>query len=187
MLDSKNMKFIETSFRDLYLIEPNKIEDNRGFLTRIFCKNDFASIHFNDEFVQENLTLTKKKGTFRGFHYQTKPYEEKKLIRCISGKVLDIAIDLREKSETFLECYCVELNSSRLNMILIPEGFAHGFQTLTDNCLMLYLHTNFYSAKYEQGINVKDPMIKFSLEMPIIEISERDKNHIFLTSNFNGI
>jgi len=177
------MKFIETPFEGLWVIEPEIRSDARGFLTRMFCKNEFSKINFDQEFVQENLTLTKTKGTFRGFHYQLQPFSEKKLVRCISGKVIDIVIDLRKNSTTFLKSFSLELDSEKLNMILIPEGFAHGFQSLTDNCLMLYLHTNFYNAQYERGINMRDPNIKFSLPLPIKEISERDKNHPFINLN----
>ena len=181
------MKFIETPFKDLWVIEPEIKSDSRGFLTRLFCKNEFSEINFDQEFVQENLTLTKIKGTFRGFHYQLEPFAEKKLVRCINGKVIDIVVDLRKNSATFLKKFSIELDSAKLNMILIPKGFAHGFQTLTDNCLMLYLHTNFYNAQYERGLNIDDPLIECPLPMPIIEISERDKNHNLLTPNFNGI
>jgi dTDP-4-dehydrorhamnose 3,5-epimerase len=181
------MKFIKTTFDNLWEIEPEIKGDSRGFLTRLFCKNEFSEINFNHEFVQENLTLTKTKGTFRGFHYQLPPYAEKKLVRCISGKVLDIVRDIRKDASTFLKSFSLVLDSEKLNMILIPEGFAHGFQTLTDNCLMLYLHSNFYNAPFERGININDSLINISLAMPIEEISERDKNHSFLTHNFKGI
>ena len=181
------MKFIETPLKNLWLIEPEIKTDSRGFLTRLFCEEEFSKILFDQKFVQENLTLTKIKGTFRGFHYQLEPFAEKKLVRCISGKVTDIVIDLRKDSETFLKSFSIELDSKKLNMILIPEGFAHGFQTLTDNCLMLYSHTNVYNSKYERGINIDDPIHNISLKIPITEISERDKNHIFLTNNLKSL
>lgn len=181
------MKFLNTQFDDLRLIETESNLDERGFLTRIFCKNEFEKINFCKEFVQENLTLTKTKGTFRGFHYQLPPHSETKLVRCISGKVLDIVIDLRKDSKTFLNSLSVELDSSKLNMILIPEGFAHGFQALTDNCLMLYLHSNFYNSEYERGIRYNDPMISIELPLSITNISERDKNHPQILKEFEGI
>jgi len=177
------LKFTNTSFKDLWVIEPEIKKDDRGFFTRLFCKNEFSDINFTKEFIQENLTLTKKKGTFRGFHYQLNPYQETKLVRCINGKVLDIVIDVRKDSDTFLNSYYLELDSEKLNMLFIPEGFAHGFQTLTNNCLMLYLHTNYYNAQYERGININDPLIKCSLPLPIKNISERDKNHPFINLN----
>jgi len=181
------MKFIDTPFDGLWAIQTEKKSDARGFITRLFCKNEFSSINFNQEFVQENLTSTNIKGTFRGFHYQLPPFAEKKLVRCIRGKVLDIVIDLRKSSSTFLKSFSLELDSEKLNMVLIPEGFAHGFQTLTDNCLMLYLHTNFYNSKYECGININDSRINYSLPLSLSEISERDKNHPFLANEFEGI
>ncbi len=181
------MKFIDTSFDGLWVIEPEMKKDERGYFTRLFCKDEFSTINFNQEFVQENLTSTKVKGTFRGFHYQLHPYAEKKLVRCIRGKVIDIVIDLRKNSPTFLKSFSLELDSEKLNMILIPEGFSHGFQTLTDDCFMLYLHTNFYNPKYERGININDPRINCSLPLRLSEISDRDKNHPFLSNEFEGI
>ena len=181
------MKFVETSFEGLWVIEPEMKSDARGFITRLFCKNEFSSINFKQEFVQENLSFSKVKGTFRGFHHQMQPYAEKKLVRCISGKIIDFVIDLRKNSPTFLKSFSLELNSEKLNMMLIPEGFAHGFQTLTDNCLMLYLHTNFYNPKYERGIRYDEPKFNICMPIPIKEISERDKNHPYLSNEFEGI
>lgn len=181
------MKFINTNFENLWIIEAEPLVDSRGFLARLFCKNEFEKIDFNKEFVQENLTLTKNKGTFRGFHYQLKPHSEVKLVRCLSGKVFDIVIDLRKGSKTFLKSFSVELDSSKLNMILIPEGFAHGFQTLTDNCLMLYLHSDFYNPQFERGIRFSDSTINIDLPLPVTDISARDKTHSILQRNFEGI
>jgi dTDP-4-dehydrorhamnose 3,5-epimerase len=181
------MKFINTNFNDLWLIKTESKIDSRGFLTRLFCKNEFEKFGFHHEFVQENLTFTKAKGTFKGFHYQLPPQSETKLVRCISGKVLDIVIDLRKNSKTFLNSFSVELDSSKLNMILIPEGFAHGFQTLTDNCMMLYLHSNFYNANFERGIRYNDPAINIDLPLSVTVISDRDKNHPLIQKEFKGI
>lgn len=181
------MKFINTNFEGLCVIETESNIDGRGFLTRLFCKNEFDKINFNEEFVQENLTLTKAKGTFRGLHYQVPPHSEAKLVRCISGKVHDIVVDLRKDSKTFLNSFALELDSSKLNMILIPEGFAHGFQTLTDNCMMLYLHSNFYNASFERGIRFDDRAINIELPLLVTDISERDKNHPLIQKDFVGI
>jgi len=181
------MKFFNTSFDGLWVIETESKSDDRGFLTRLFCKNEFDKIDFHQEFVQENLTLTKTKGTFRGFHYQLPPHTETKLVRCISGKVLDIVIDLRKDSKTFLKNYSLELDSSKLNMILVPEGFAHGFQTLTDNCMLLYLHSNFYNSNFERGIRFNDPAINIELPLSITDISDRDKKHVNILKKFEGI
>jgi dTDP-4-dehydrorhamnose 3,5-epimerase len=181
------MKFINTNFEGLWVIETESKSDGRGFLTRLFCKNEFDKINFHKEFVQENLTLTKAKGTFRGLHYQVSPHSEAKLVRCISGKVHDVVIDLRKNSKTFLKSYALGLDSSKLNMILIPEGFAHGFQTLTDNCMMLYLHSNFYNASFERGIRFDDRAINIELPLSVTDISERDKNHPLIQKEFEGI
>jgi dTDP-4-dehydrorhamnose 3,5-epimerase len=181
------MKFINTNFEGLWVIETESKSDERGFLTRLFCKNEFDKINFHKEFVQENLTLTKAKGTFRGLHYQVPPHSEAKLVRCISGKVHDIVVDLRKDSKTFLNNFALELDSSKLNMILIPKGFAHGFQTLTDNCMILYLHSNFYNASFERGIRFDDPAINIELPLLVADISERDKNHPLIQKEFEGI
>jgi dTDP-4-dehydrorhamnose 3,5-epimerase len=181
------MNFFNTNFDGLWVIETESKSDERGFLTRLFCKNEFDKINFHQEFVQENLTLTKTKGTFRGFHYQLPPHTETKLVRCISGKVLDIVIDIRKNSKTFLDAFSLELDSSRLNMILIPEGFAHGFQTLTDNCVMLYLHSNFYNSSFERGVRFNDPAINIELPLSVTDISDRDRNHPNILKKFKGI
>lgn len=181
------MKFIETGFDGLFVIEPEIKGDSRGSFTRLFCKREFNTINFNKEFVQENLTFTKIKGTFRGLHYQNPPYCEVKLVRCLKGNVLDIVVDLRKSSKTFLKSFSIELQEEKLNMLLIPEGFAHGFQTLTNDCLMLYLHTNFYNPQYERVLNIADPILNCKLPLNIKEISERDKNSPFVDSDFIGV
>lgn len=168
------MTFIETGFKDLYVIEVNQIKDNRGLFGRTFCKKEFQKIGFTKEFVQMNFSFNFKKGTFRGFHFQQPPYEETKLIRCSSGKVFDIAIDLRKNSTTYLQHFNCELSKQNRKMILIPEGFAHGFITLEAQSELVYCHTAFYNPEYESGISINDAKLKIELPIPISCISEKD-------------
>ena len=127
------MIFIETNLKGSFIIEPEKIEDERGFFARTWDKEIFEKRGLNPKLVQCNISFNKKKGTLRGMHYQIAPYEEAKLVRCTKGSVFEVMIDLRPKSETFKKWESVELNSENYKMLYVPEGFALGFQTLEDN------------------------------------------------------
>ena len=176
-----------TNFDDLYVIEPTVNQDDRGSFFRVFCENELQDI-LNDRMIKQiNHSITSKKGTFRGLHFQYKPNCEVKIVKCIKGKVLDIVVDIRRESKTFLQTYFIELSEKNRKMIYIPEGFAHGFQTLEDNSELLYLHTNIYSPNSEGALNIKDPSLNIQLPLDIIEISKRDEEHDFISSNFKGI
>lgn len=181
------MRFHETPLKGAYLIELEPHLDDRGFFARTFCKNEFGEIRHQKEFVQFNHSCTLKKGTLRGLHYQEPPVSEIKLIRCIRGKVFDVIVDLREGSFTFLQYLGVVLSAENMKMIYVPEGFAHGFQTLEDHTEMLYHHTNFYSPGHERGIRYEDPMLNISWPLAPSEISDKDMNHALLTKDFKGI
>lgn len=181
------MKFFPTPLAGAYIVEPEPFKDDRGFFARVFCKNDFKQIGHNSEFVQINHSMNKASGTLRGMHYQLPPHAEIKLVRCISGKVYDVIVDLREGSQTFLKSYGVELSDENMKMIYIPAGFAHGFQTLTDNTQLIYHHTAFYTPGFEGALNFQDPGLKINWPLPPVNLSERDKNHKFLTNDFKGI
>jgi dTDP-4-dehydrorhamnose 3,5-epimerase len=181
------MKFFDTSLRGAFIVEPEPLKDERGFFARVFCKNEFSEIGHTGEFVQINHSMNVAKGTVRGLHYQIPPYAEIKLVRCISGKVFDVIIDLREGSKTFLKFFSIELSSENMKMIYIPAGFAHGFQTLTDNAQLIYHHTAFYTPGYERGLHFKDPLLNINWPLAPVNLSERDKNHTLLTSDFKGI
>jgi len=171
------MKFIETTLKGAYLasIEPN--QDNRGLFERLFCKNELASIGLTKEIVQINHSVNKNKGTVRGLHFQKEPFSETKIIKCIHGSVFDIIVDLRKNSETFLKWHGIELSENNNKMIIIPEGFAHGFQTLENDSELIYFHTNFYKPEFDCAFNIKDPLFNIKLPLEITEISEKDKNH----------
>jgi dTDP-4-dehydrorhamnose 3,5-epimerase len=179
------MKFIETGFKDLYLIEVHLLKDERGTFARIYCKDEFSKINFTKEFVQMNFSFNKAKGTFRGLHFQLPPFEETKLIRCSSGKVFDIALDLRKDSATYLKWFSCELSQENRTMVLIPEGFAHGFITLEVNSELAYCHTEFYHPSAERGIRYNDELLDIKLPIDITCISEKDKNYPPLNSTLN--
>lgn len=181
------MKFIKTKLKDLYIIQSEPFEDDRGRFYRILCKNELKEIGHTKEIVQINHSLTTQKGTIRGMHFQYPPKAEIKFVKCINGKVFDVAIDLRKNSPTFLEWYGELLSAKNLKMMYIPEGFAHGFQTLEENSELLYFHTEFYSPKHEGGIRYNDPLIGINWPLEVSYLSEKDKNYKLLNESFEGI
>ena len=177
------MTFIETPLKDLYLIKLMSLNDERGFFARTFCKEQFLSIGFNKEFVQFNHSFNTLKGTIRGLHFQSPPFAETKLIRCVQGSVYDIAVDLRENSSTYLQFFGTELSAENLNCILIPEGFAHGFQTLEDNTSLIYHHTNYYKPNTERGIRFNDPVLNIQWPLQPVNISRKDLLYPLINTN----
>lgn len=181
------MKFSPTTLEGAYIIELEPYSDNRGFFVRSFCKEELKTIGFQSDIVQINQSVTNKKGAFRGFHFQKKPFSEIKIVRCLKGSVYDIIIDIRDNSPTFLQYFSVILTEDNYKMIYIPEGFAHGFQTLSNDCELLYLHSEFYTPESESGLNIHDPKLNIKLPLTISEISDRDNNHSYITNKFKGI
>jgi dTDP-4-dehydrorhamnose 3,5-epimerase len=181
------MKFFETPLSGAYTIELEPFHDDRGFFVRTYCANEFKTIGHSREFVQFNHSHSVRKGTLRGLHYQIPPKAETKLIRCVRGRVLDVIVDIRRGSPTFLKHFAVELFDTGMNMIYVPEGFAHGFQTLEDHSELLYFHTEFYSPGNEGGIRFNDPSLQVQWPMEPSEVSDKDMNHKLLTDHFKGI
>lgn len=181
------MKFENTFIEGVYIVTLTPFSDDRGFFTRTFCKNEFSEIGLNKEIVQINHSATTQKGAFRGFHFQYPPFAETKIVRCIRGKILDIAVDIRKNSPTFLQYVAVELSESNFNMLYIPEGFAHGFQVLEEASEIMYFVTEFFNPKFEGGINVNDTALNLQLPLPITQISEKDQKIPFLNPAFQGI
>lgn len=171
------MKIKETKIKELYIIEPELKVDERGYFARIFCKKELKKIGFDIEIVQINRSLTKKKGTIRGMHFQKYPKAEDKIVQCIRGTIYDVAIDLRKVSQTYGKWVAQVLTENNKKMFLIPKGFAHGFQTLTDNCEVLYFMSEFYSPEHASGVRWNDPFFNISwpIKNPTV-ISEKDKN-----------
>ncbi len=182
-----NFTYSSTKLQGLYSIYPKSKVDNRGYFERLFCVDEFKELGLNKPIVNINHSLTKQKGTVRGLHFQYPPFQEIKIIICLKGSVYDAAVDIRADSPTFLQWHGEILNEDMRNMLLIPEGFAHGFQTLEENIELLYLHTNFYNKDCESGLNYRDPLLNISWPLSITEVSEKDINHNFLSNEFRGI
>jgi len=181
------MKFIQTKLKELYIIEPEPFADERGLFFRTFCKKEYSTIGLKNEFVQINQSINYKKGTFRGLHYNSSPLGDDKLIRCISGKVFDIIVDLRKSSKTFLEYFTIELSPDNKKMLFVPSGFAHGFITLEDNSQLIYHHTSYYQPDYEDGIHFNDPKINLKLPIKIEVIAQKDLRWPLIDNRFKGI
>lgn len=181
------LKAIETPLSGLYVIERNKIEDERGYLSRLFCMTELKSVGWDEPIEQVNFALTSKSGTIRGFHYQQTPHSEMKLVTCIRGEVWDVAIDLRPNSPTYLRWHGEVLSSNNLRALFIPKGFAHGFQTLSDDVQLLYCHSAAYEASADRGINPLDPNLAVNWPLSIINMSDKDRNHPYVDSSFQGV
>jgi dTDP-4-dehydrorhamnose 3,5-epimerase len=181
------MTFTPTSLAGAYIIEPAVHTDDRGSFFRYFCKEEFRQIGHQAEWVQLNHSITAKKATVRGMHYQQPPHTEIKMIRCIAGTVLDIIVDVRENSPGFLQWFGVELSEKNRKMIYIPEGFAHGFQALSDNCELIYHHSAYYTPGFEAGIRYNDPLVNINWPLEPILLSERDRAHPLISPSFRGI
>ena len=181
------MEFNSTKMKGLFVIEPKPFRDSRGFFERIFCKEEFRRAGLEKEIVQINRSITIAQGTIRGMHYQNPPYAEVKIIKCLRGKVFDVAVDLRSTSPTFLHWHGVELSAEQGNAVYIPEGFAHGFQTLEENCELLYMHTQNYNPANEGGICFNEPKVNIHWPLPIGYVSQRDKSHPLLNEGYKGI
>ena len=159
----------------LQLVSKTKLGDHRGHLSRMFCAEELAAIGWDHQVAQVNLTRTLKKGAVRGLHFQRPPHAEVKLVSCIRGEVLDVAVDLRKGSPTFGHWEGKILSSSNWHSLYIPEGFAHGFQTLSDDVEMLYVHSTAYAPDHEDGVHPLDPLIDIHWPLEITDMSERDK------------
>lgn len=171
------MIFFETKLKGAYIIELEKLEDQRGFFARTWCKDEYRRMELDANLVQCNISFNKKRGTLRGMHYQSNPYEETKLVRCTRGSIYDVIIDIRPKSITFKQWFAIELSASNRKMLYIPKGFAHGFQTLEDETEVFYQMSEYYHAQNAKGLRWNSPQIgiKWPLEQNIT-ISIKDKN-----------
>ncbi len=171
------MIFTETKLKGAFVLEIKKIEDDRGFFGRSWCKRELEEHGLNGEIVQANTSVSHKKGTLRGMHFQVAPYEEVKIIRCVRGAIYDVIIDLRPGSETFKQWVGVELSHDNYKMLYVPEGFAHGFLTLTDSIEVYYNVSAFYTPGAERGIRWNDKSFNIMWpEEPLI-ISDKDSKH----------
>jgi dTDP-4-dehydrorhamnose 3,5-epimerase len=179
--------FIPTPLAGLMLVQRKAMEDHRGFLSRFYCVEEFGGAGFGKHIAQMNHSFTRKKGAVRGLHFQYPPHAETKLVSCLRGKIFDMAVDLRHDSPTFLQWHGEILSAENRKSLLIPEGYAHGFQTLAEDCELIYLHTAAYYPEAEGALNVADPRLNIAWPLPIDDLSERDRNHPFVSSDFQGI
>lgn len=177
----------ELKIPNLILIKNRSVVDDRGSFRKLFSSDDFAEIGLNENIFQINHSCTKKQGTVRGMHFQLKPYCDKKIVTCLRGCVFDVVVDIRQNSDTFLQYHTQKLSSCDNKSLLIPEGFAHGFQALSDDVEMLYFHTALYNKDFESGLNACDPELAIDWPLPVIERSLRDEQHLPLTPEFSGI
>jgi dTDP-4-dehydrorhamnose 3,5-epimerase len=171
------MIFTETKLKGAFIIEPEKLEDDRGFFARTFCQKEFAAYGLNTNFVQCNISFNKKKGTLRGMHYQVAPHQEVKLVRCTRGAIYDAIIDLRPGSSTCKQWVAVELTATNCRMLYIPEGFAHGFQTLEDNTEVFYQMSEFYYPESARGVRWDDPELNIEWPYCLPILSDKDRSY----------
>jgi dTDP-4-dehydrorhamnose 3,5-epimerase len=181
------MKFVSLPLEGAYMIEPDIYRDERGSFFRFYCADEFREIGHSKPWIQLNHSVTKEKATVRGMHYQLPPHAEIKMVKCIKGNALDVIIDLRKGSPSFMQWTGVELSAENKKMIYIPEGFAHGFQALSDDCELIYHHSTVYKKEAEGGIRWNDPAIGIHWPLPPVHISDRDQQHPLLTTAFSGI
>ena len=178
---------IDTSIEGLKVFQRESILDDRGFLSRLYCNEDFKLTGVSKAISQINHTLTNIRGAIRGMHYQLPPFAELKLVSCLRGEIFDVAVDLRKNSPTYLKWHAEILSEKNQKSFLIPEGFAHGFQTLNANCELIYFHTAPYSKEYERGLNYADKKVNINWPLEIAEISDRDRMHPMIQGDFKGI
>lgn len=180
-------EFIPTPLEGLHVVQRQVLRDERGFLSRFYCADEFRSAGITKPIAQINHTMTRQKGAVRGLHFQHPPHAETKIVSCLHGEIWDIAVDLRYNSPTFLQWHGEILSAENRKSMLIPEGYAHGFQTLTPDCELIYLHTEAYHPEAEDGLQVTDPRLNINWQLPISELSPRDHNHPLIKSDFQGI
>jgi len=171
------MKFKKTKLEGTYVIELEKQEDERGFFARVWDKKQFQNMGLSYEIQQCSISFNKKKGTMRGMHYQEPPYEEVKLVRCTKGKIFDVIIDLRKNSTTFKKWISVELSAENHKIIYVPEGFAHGFQTLEDNTEVFYQMSQFYNPDSARGVKWDDKAFNIKWPLKPTLLSEKDQSY----------
>ena len=181
------MKQLATPLPGLQVVDTEPTGDARGRFERLFCEQDWAPLRPDLHFVQVNLSTTTLRGSVRGLHYQAAPAAEAKLIRCVHGHVFDVAVDLRAGSPTFLHWHAVELRADKPREVFIPEGFAHGFQALSNDVQLLYFHTAPWTPACEGGLRFDDPRLAIDWPLPPTQVSDRDRGHSLLDDDYTGL
>jgi dTDP-4-dehydrorhamnose 3,5-epimerase len=170
------MDFAKTEIGGAFLISLRRIEDHRGYFARGWCRDEFSQHGLNSKMVQLNIGFSAKKGTLRGLHYQNAPHEEAKLVRCTRGAIYDVIVDLRPESPTCGQWIAGELSAENSLMLYVPEGCAHGYQTLVDDTEMYYLTSRPYAASAARGVRYNDPVLAISWPLSVASISEADRS-----------
>lgn len=176
-----------TPLAGLLLVKRRRRDDARGFFSRFFCTQEMAELDWRLPVAQVNHTLTRHSGAVRGLHFQHPPYAEEKYVSCLRGAVFDVAVDLRQGSPTFLRWHGETLSAANGRSLLIPQGFAHGFQALESDSELIYLHSRPYAPEAEGGLHVSDPRLAIDWPLPVVALSERDASHPRLTQGFAGL
>jgi len=184
---TEQFTFTKTSLPEVWIVERKYFEDDRGSFGRLFCTDEFHKIGLNKPIVQINHSITKMKGIVRGMHFQLPPHAETKIVSCMKGAVFDVAVDLRRGSKAFLSWHGEKLSAKNKKGLVIPEGFAHGFQTLSNDCELIYMHTNYYKKAAERGLHVQDKKIAIEWPLPIKNLSEKDKSFKFIGDDYSGV
>lgn len=183
----KNFIIKDTPLQGLKVVQRSRASDKRGYISRLFCANQFSEIGWTKPILQINHTYTQYKGTVRGMHFQTKPFIEMKIVTCLRGEIWDVAVDIRANSPTFLKWYAVNLSEQNGRSFIIPEGFAHGFQALTDDVELIYFHTERYVPEAEGGLHPSDPYLNIPWPNEISHLSIKDSSHPLIAAEYHGI
>lgn len=181
------MKLLPTAIAGVFVAENKSFQDSRGAFKRLFCERELADAVGGRHIAQINHSRTAAVGVVRGLHFQHAPHGEMKMVRCLKGRVWDVAVDLRNGSRTFLQWHAQELSSTNSLMLIIPEGCAHGFQVLEPDSELLYMHTESYMPSAEGGVRFDDPILNIPWPLPVADLSERDMQHPLISQNFSGI
>lgn len=184
---SSRFRIHSTPLQGVTLLERKPRTDNRGFFERVFCADDLREAGFHKPIAQINRSFTRQLGTVRGLHFQYPPHAETKVVSCLQGEMFDVAVDLRSGSPTFLCWHGEVLSRDNHRTLIIPEGFGHGFQTLSEDCEVLYLVTAAYAQQAEDGINPQDETLAIAWPAEISEISERDAKMPRITKDYKGL
>ena len=181
------VNILDTAVADLLIVRSTPHHDDRGAFVRLFCAEELQPVLGGRQIAQVNHSRTTDAGTVRGLHFQRPPHAEMKMVRCVRGRLWDVAVDLRSGSPTFLQWHAQELTPDEPEMLVIPEGFAHGFQALEPDSELLYLVTEFYNPSSEGGLRYDDPRLGIEWPLPPQGVSSRDLAHPLLGADFNGV
>jgi dTDP-4-dehydrorhamnose 3,5-epimerase len=174
------MRYTETKLSGVILVDPERHEDERGFFARLWCRDELAQHGLNPQLAQCSVSNNRRKGTLRGMHYQAEPHAEAKFVQCIRGAIYDVALDLRRDSPSFGKWFAAELTAENRRMLYLPEGCAHGFQTLTDDCDVLYFISTPFHADLSRGVRWDDPAFQIEWPLPVSMISQRDQSYALI-------